>query len=214
MAIGPRLDLRQSQTLVMTPQLRQAIKLLQFNNIEVASFVDEELERNPLLERDETTDLPPAERAAIDQIEPRQATSIDSSDAAGTDTLPAEAASPLDAEHAENYDPGGAGDGVTLAGRMDGGGGNHSFETDDRGIDDFADREPPLRDYLGEQLRLSIGDPVDRMIGAHLIALLCPAGRLTAKPAAIAAAMQCPAGTCRGSARADDAVRSGRAVRA
>ena len=51
--IGPRLDLRQSQTLVMTPQLRQAIKLLQYSNIEVASFVEEELERNPLLERDE-----------------------------------------------------------------------------------------------------------------------------------------------------------------
>ncbi len=53
MAIAPRLDLRQSQTLVMTPQLRQAIKLLQFSNQEVVSFVEEELERNPLLEREE-----------------------------------------------------------------------------------------------------------------------------------------------------------------
>ena len=58
MAIGPRssglrLDLRQSQSLVMTPQLRQAIKLLQSSNLEVAAFVEEELERNPLLERDE-----------------------------------------------------------------------------------------------------------------------------------------------------------------
>ncbi|MEA2742127.1 MAG: polymerase sigma-54 factor, partial [Acetobacteraceae bacterium] len=47
MAIAPRLDLRQSQTLVMTPQLRQAIKLLQFSNIEVNAFVEEEMERNP-----------------------------------------------------------------------------------------------------------------------------------------------------------------------
>ena len=39
MALGPRLDLRQTQTLVMTPQLRQAIKLLQYSNVEVASFV-------------------------------------------------------------------------------------------------------------------------------------------------------------------------------
>ena len=46
--------------------------------------------------------------------------------------------------------------------------------------------------YLGEQLRLSFADPVDRMIGAHLIALLCPAGRLTADPAAIAGAMAIP----------------------
>ena len=56
MALGPRLDLRQTQTLVMTPQLRQAIKLLQYSNIEVVSFVEEELERNPLLERDDNAD--------------------------------------------------------------------------------------------------------------------------------------------------------------
>ena len=64
MAIAPRLDLRQSQTLVMTPQLRQAIKLLQFSNIEVNAFVEEELERNPLLERDDISDAPLGERAA------------------------------------------------------------------------------------------------------------------------------------------------------
>src|SRR5579862_2196000 len=56
----------------------------------------------------------------------------------------------------------------------------------------MADERPPLREYLGEQLRLSFADPVDRMIGAHLIALLCPAGRLTAEPAAIAMAMVLP----------------------
>ena len=49
MAMGPRLEFRQTQSLVMTPQLRQAIKLLQFTNMEAAAFVEEELERNPLL---------------------------------------------------------------------------------------------------------------------------------------------------------------------
>ncbi len=68
MALTPRLDLRQTHTLVMTPQLRQAIKLLQYSNIEVASFVEEELERNPLLERDERSELPNTERAAPDQL--------------------------------------------------------------------------------------------------------------------------------------------------
>ena len=47
MAIGPRLDLRQSQSLVMTPQLRQAIKLLQFSNLQVTAFVEEELGAQP-----------------------------------------------------------------------------------------------------------------------------------------------------------------------
>jgi RNA polymerase sigma-54 factor len=192
MAIAPRLDLRQSQTLVMTPQLRQAIKLLQFSNIEVNSFVDEEMERNPLLERDDAPEPPVGERAALDQIEPRIPQVMDSADAARADTLPADAGSPLDAIHAETYDPGGAGDGAPLLGRMDGRGGSHSFEGDDRGIDDFAGNDRSLRDHLGEQLRLNLSDMVDRMIGAHLIALLCPAGRLTAEPRAIATAMALP----------------------
>src|ERR1700744_6068471 len=53
MALGQRLEIRQGQSLVMTPQLQQAIKLLQLSNIELTSYVEQELERNPLLERDE-----------------------------------------------------------------------------------------------------------------------------------------------------------------
>ena len=52
MALGPRLDLRQSQALVMTPQLQQAIRLLALSNLEVESFIAEEIEKNPLLEAD------------------------------------------------------------------------------------------------------------------------------------------------------------------
>jgi RNA polymerase sigma-54 factor len=58
MALSQRLELRQGQSLVMTPQLQQAIKLLQLSNLELAAFVDQELERNPLLERDDTQDAP------------------------------------------------------------------------------------------------------------------------------------------------------------
>jgi RNA polymerase sigma-54 factor len=191
MAIAPRLDLRQTQTLVMTPQLRQAIKLLQFSNIEVNAFVDEELERNPLLERD-AAETPIGERAAIDQIAPRTEVPVDAADAVRGDNLPADVAAPLDTDHTNSYDAGGVSDGAPLVGRMDGAGGSHSFESDDRGIDDLAGEDRSLREYLGEQLRLSFHDPVDRMIGAHLIALICPAGRLTADPAAIANAMNLP----------------------
>ncbi|MEM1306205.1 MAG: RNA polymerase sigma-54 factor, partial [Pseudomonadota bacterium] len=56
MAISAKLEMRQGQQLVMTPQLQQAIRLLQLSNIELAAFVDAELERNPLLERDERDD--------------------------------------------------------------------------------------------------------------------------------------------------------------
>jgi RNA polymerase sigma-54 factor len=54
MAMTPRLEMRQGQALVMTPQLQQAIKLLQLSNVELTEFVEAELERNPLLEREET----------------------------------------------------------------------------------------------------------------------------------------------------------------
>ena len=50
MALTPRLDTRQSQALVMTLQLQQAIKLLQLTNLEITAYVDDQLERNPLLE--------------------------------------------------------------------------------------------------------------------------------------------------------------------
>ena len=57
MALSQRLDLKLGQSLVMTPQLQQAIKLLQMSNIELQAFVEQELERNPLLERDERVEI-------------------------------------------------------------------------------------------------------------------------------------------------------------
>jgi len=55
MALTPRLEMRQGQALVMTPQLQQAIKLLQLSNIDLATYVEQELEKNPLLDRDENS---------------------------------------------------------------------------------------------------------------------------------------------------------------
>ena len=59
MALTQRLEFRQSQSLVMTPQLMQAIKLLQLSNLDLSAFVEEELERNPLLERASDANEPP-----------------------------------------------------------------------------------------------------------------------------------------------------------
>lgn len=192
MALGPRLDLRQTQTLVMTPQLRQAIKLLQYSNVEVASFVEQELERNPLLERDESPEVATSERAAPDQVPERVSESADAARLAQADTLPSETAAPLDADMGDTYDAGGVADGAPLISANYGRGGASDFGVDERGIEDVADQRRPLREHLGEQLRLSFTDHVDRVIGAHLIALLCPAGRLTAEPEAIAKAMAIP----------------------
>src|ERR1700744_4051092 len=59
MALTQKLEFRQSQSLVMTPQLMQAIKLLQLSNLDLSTFVEEELERNPLLERGSDGSEPP-----------------------------------------------------------------------------------------------------------------------------------------------------------
>jgi RNA polymerase sigma-54 factor len=76
MVLGPRLDLRQSQSLVMTPQLQQAIKLLQMSNVELTEFIEQEIEQNPLLEREDAEggfegDSPdaPADDAAPDSAD-------------------------------------------------------------------------------------------------------------------------------------------------
>ncbi|MGA7383659.1 MAG: RNA polymerase sigma-54 factor, partial [Methylocella sp.] len=60
MALTAKLVMRQSQSLVMTPQLLQAIKLLQLSNLDLTAFIEEELERNPLLERAEDNPEPPS----------------------------------------------------------------------------------------------------------------------------------------------------------
>jgi RNA polymerase sigma-54 factor len=75
MSIGPRLDLRQSQSLVMTPQLQQAIRLLALSNLEIDSFIAEELERNPLLDsaggdEEANAEIPEPEVSLRDSDEP------------------------------------------------------------------------------------------------------------------------------------------------
>jgi RNA polymerase sigma-54 factor len=199
MAIGPRLDLRQSQSLVMTPQLRQAIKLLQYSNLEVAEFVAAELERNPLLERDESPDLPP-ERPAPDQLPAPETAAAptgfedapepaDAAQLVRSEFLPGEAVAPLDAAHAEEYDPGGPADGAPPDAARFGRGGAADFMQDERDIAELVPAPRSLRERLQEQLRLAFADPGDRLIGGHLIALLDPSGRLLTPPEAIADAL-------------------------
>jgi len=189
----------------MTPQLRQAIKLLQFSNLEVAAFVEEELERNPLLERDERSDAP-IERPALDQragsgaeAGPEPADRILSAD-----NLPDAAASPLDLDYGAQFDTGphdggdepatrtkadgaGSADGSWDGSWSSGGGGGLPDGLD--GLDHFAAPATSLREHLGEQLRLNLRDTADRLIGAHLIALLDGAGRVLTDDATLARAL-------------------------
>ena len=137
MALAPRLDLRQSQSLVMTPQLRQAIKLLQSSNMEVTAFVEEELERNPLLERDER-----AAPGPDDGMRPDPPTAVpvpipgDCHAAIASGTMPAEGEGPLDAGWRDLHDTDGHGGGYD--GAYGGRGGRADFSDDSAGVEDVA----------------------------------------------------------------------------
>jgi RNA polymerase sigma-54 factor len=187
----PRLDLRQSQSLVMTPQLRQAIKLLQSSNLDVSAFVEEELERNPLLERDERAAPGPDDGMRAD---PPAAVPLpipgDCHAAIASGTMPAEAEAPLDAGWRDLHDADGHAGGYD--GAYSGRGGRADFSDEaSGGVEDTAPSRRTLREHLGDQIRLGFADAGDRLIAARLLALVDPAGRLAVEDSALAAALGC-----------------------
>jgi RNA polymerase sigma-54 factor len=197
--IGPRLDLRQSQALVMTPQLQQAIKLLQLSNAELVAFVETELERNPLLER-EDPDGPaePAERAT----DLREAAPIldpiaggGGASPAGGDAAPRDEA-PLDADFSNSFDegPGDSPDpgGWDGPGARMGGGGGADFDDGDFAFENTLTRAKTLREHLLDQVAVEIRDPVDRILAEQLVNQVDEAGYLQADVAQLAAALRCP----------------------
>jgi RNA polymerase sigma-54 factor len=93
MSLAPRLDLRQSQSLVMTPQLQQAIKLLALSNLEIEAFVADELERNPLLDAGSTEEVREPE-GEIEGDGPEPTDALAGLNGAGDDA-------PLDVDYAE-----------------------------------------------------------------------------------------------------------------
>jgi RNA polymerase sigma-54 factor len=181
MALGPRLDLRQSQSLVMTPQLRQAIKLLQSSSLEVSAFVAEELERNPLLERDEREPAGP-DAGLREQRAPALPEGAPLDAIVRAETLPADGAAPLDVgEWANVYE---AAEPTTPRG------GRADFDAGEEPRD-VAAAPRSLRDEIAQQIRLAFDDRTDRLIAAQMLAMLEPSGRLSVPDAAIAAAMGC-----------------------
>ncbi len=205
MAVTQRLELRQSQSLVMTPQLQQAIKLLQLSNMELAAYVEQELERNPLLERDEGAEGEDGDRteAVAPDGTPERAASSDDSDAEPPDShelsesenLPSESEAPLDTDYENVYDSGPgetwSGDGGPSGGLSGGRGAGGDFEGDDRSIDQRVAERVTLRQHLLEQLQMDIRDPIDRMIGVHLIEMLDQSGYLSGGLDQVADALGC-----------------------
>ncbi|MEI6557114.1 MAG: RNA polymerase factor sigma-54 [Rhodospirillaceae bacterium] len=199
MALSQRLDLRQSQTLVMTPQLQQAIKLLQLSNLELSDFIDREIEQNPLLERAEESSAeggdsfePEAPEPAPESERPLR----DTLDFTTSETLPGAGESPLDTDFENVWTNGSAtdntmGDGETL-GQWSGSGGRSGFDESDLNLEQTLAGEISLRDHLLSQLNVDLTTPAERLIGTALIDLLDETGYLTADLADLAEQLGCP----------------------
>ncbi|MEX1060555.1 MAG: RNA polymerase sigma-54 factor, partial [Methyloceanibacter sp.] len=189
MAITTKLELRQTHNLVMTPQLQQAIKLLQLSNIELASFVEAELERNPLLEHAESDETGSA--AGEPAVEPGATSKEDGegeAPGASGETLSGEGEAEagdgddgewvdleaakgrtedLDAEpqdafpDSDSFSPGVLKD----SGWSSLGQGSRSSAEEDSNLEAYVAEERTLRDHLTEQLVLAFADPARRLIG-------------------------------------------------
>lgn len=172
MALTPRLDLRQSQSLVMTPQLQQAIKLLALSNLEIEAFIGEALEANPLLEAGEVSREPGGEgqsEPAPDDDIPREEWTADQliGQAQG------EAEAPLDLDPAaldRDFDTG-AGDWAAAGSGMAG-------ESDLPGIEERASPSLSLADHLHHQIGALCTSADEEFIARHIIGLLDDAGYL------------------------------------
>jgi RNA polymerase sigma-54 factor len=186
MALSQRLEFRQSQALVMTPQLMQAIKLLQLSSLDLAAYVDAELERNPLLERADDEEGPAApEPVESGDGEPSPSDwngeELETSRGAieqglGTElenVFPDDTAAPRAA--AADMQPTAGTDWI-------GNGGSEG----ERDLEAYVASERTLADHLAEQMALAIADPAQRLIARYLIDLVDEAGYLTGDLALVA----------------------------
>ena len=160
MAMTPRLEMRQGQALVMTPQLQQAIKLLQLSNVELQEFVEGELERNPLLEREESSteakkseDGGDAQQLEFDSgMAPNEA-ALDVSVADMAPDLSANELSEAGAAPMQDWSKSSSG---------------KSFD-DMPGIEETLANDKTLSEHLDAQLTEAGLSPIERMIGGVLI---------------------------------------------
>ncbi|MBX6320722.1 MAG: RNA polymerase factor sigma-54 [Rhodospirillaceae bacterium] len=197
MALTQKLELRQSHSLVMTPQLQQAIKLLELSNLELAEFIEAELERNPLLDRDEpgTSDdlaVHSDDDGAADPIRDEPAPAVaDAAEFARAEVLSLDGDQPLDADERdlwEDADPPAAGEASAAAFGRERPGSLEDWDPQD----DAPAPPPSLREHLMAQLCADVVDPVDRLIAQLLVDHIDSSGYFVGDLGAVADSLGCP----------------------
>ncbi|MGE0563380.1 MAG: RNA polymerase factor sigma-54 [Pseudolabrys sp.] len=224
MALSQRLEFRQSQALVMTPQLMQAIKLLQLSSLDLAAYVEAELERNPLLERANDDEGPagvePGVAAAEADANQDQGQDFgqdfgqDSGDAqidgAGPDDSTAGDWAGNDLETSRTAIEQGLGTELENVFPDDNPervaapdvqpaysewSGAGASGDGDYNLEAFVSSEVTLADHLAEQMHLAISDPVERIVGQYLIDMVDEAGYLAGDLDSVADKLGAPIAT-------------------
>jgi RNA polymerase sigma-54 factor len=201
MALSTRLMMRQGQSLVMTPQLLQAIKLLQFSSLELSAYVEQELERNPLLERvEESNDREPGPEFPAPDAEwggeaPGETENVEARDweadsregdwaQEGLHTDAATLSGELGTEISNTFDADRSappaeprtddpGLSATAWSGAPGSGGEEAPN-----LEAYVAAQISLSEHLEQQLALAVTDPTDRIIGHTLIDGIDEAGYL------------------------------------
>jgi RNA polymerase sigma-54 factor len=190
--VGPRLELRQGQSLVMTPQLQQAIKLLQLSNVELAEYCEAELEKNPLLERDDreaqqVSDAPEgaAESATANERADEALNRDDFSKTSDMDEVAHDNVydSGETRKQADAPMSGSLTDWTTVKS-------GNSFEGED-GLESSVAADASLKDHLESQLSIAALLPEDRMILLALIDAVDETGYLRGELTEIADRLGC-----------------------
>lgn len=185
MAISTKLEMRQSQSLVMTPQLMQAIKLLQMSNLDLVSYVEAELERNPLLEKGEAGEAAPESGSGAEGQADTYAEASEpqggSTDEPGSgdwmqndlETGSEAIASRMDTDLGNVFPdepgvPASPDPAILKAGdsykNVSSGGGSEDYN-----LEAFVADEASLVTSLEEQMHLALNDEADKLIAGHLI---------------------------------------------
>ena len=174
MALSPKLMMRQSQSLVMTPQLMQSIRLLQMSHLELSAFVEEEMEKNPLLERVDAE--PPSRENLLTDAAASQHPEASAENAEwrteGVATSAESMAETFDAP-LDNVFPDDTGSSEHLAPDLTaqwksapGSAGGHDGEGYD--FDDFAAAPKSLRDHVREQISMTFASDAERTVALEL----------------------------------------------
>ncbi len=177
MALTTKLELRQGQALVMTPQLQQAIKLLQLSNLDLNAFVEAEIERNPLLERDGADGEAPEPAASSSDDDGLSSLEHGGGDEDWEGTTRPDEGSGTDLDYGPNE--GQRTDDETqvyaASTTWSPSGGGHGGE-EDVNFEEFVASQVSLADHLKEQLACAFTDQASHLIGIGLIDMVDEAG--------------------------------------